>query len=202
MTGGGAVVWKSRNKRIKRKREQMSEKQWYVPLSKVAGPISPLKRCTRNTKRHACKQRWPPSGSLEHKITVIGSTCSKRNRKDKNKFLRWKLCLKKFKWKRTSEKNSVYEIKSKHRYRAAWTEWRTDLEKAAKNKKNGLFFWLGGSATHPFNCRGWAPPWLSNRPRLCPMATSQAFSVEYRLMGVLYTDGWGGTRTGGEEEDG
>lgn len=31
------------------------------------------------------------------------------------------------------------------------------------------------------------------------MATSQAFSVEYRLMGVLYTDGCGGTRTGGEE---
>lgn len=34
---GGAAVWKSRNTKIKRKRERTSEKQWYVPLSKVAG---------------------------------------------------------------------------------------------------------------------------------------------------------------------
>lgn len=60
----------SRNTRIRRKRVWMSEKQWYVPLSKFAGPISPLKRCTQNTKRRACKQRWPHAGSLEHKMIL------------------------------------------------------------------------------------------------------------------------------------
>lgn len=37
----------------------------------------------------------------------------------------------------------VYEIKTKHSYWAAWTEQRTNLEKAAKNKKNGLCFGWG-----------------------------------------------------------
>ena len=75
-------------------RERMSEKQWYVPLSKVAGPISPLKRCTQNTKRHASKQRWPHSGSLEHRIILTVPTRkekTKTNSWDENYVFKWKI---------------------------------------------------------------------------------------------------------------
>lgn len=88
VTGGGAAVWKSRNMRIKRKRERMSEKQWYVPLSKVPGPISPLKRYTWNTKTHACKQRWLQNWNTTWLLLILtvptGKEKTKTNSWDEN----------------------------------------------------------------------------------------------------------------------